>query len=103
MRSLLHAVLQTAHEPTDRTAPRGGPKGGPAHAQAVVSLGLYEAVCRRAASLGVERSRYVNRWIGDYLSGRLPPVRIRPVQPSECFDDAALYVLPVFRGPDAAT
>jgi hypothetical protein len=66
------------------------------YVQPYMTVGLYQAICRRAAARGVSRTRYVNQWLADYVSGCLPPVKVRTITRSECFDDAELYVLPVF-------
>ncbi len=96
VRSLLHALLRTTFEPVSRRPGHREQKMSSTWVQPCVTMGLYQAVCRRAAALGVTHTCYVNLWLKDYVSGKLPPVRVRVVARTECFDDAALYVLPVF-------
>ncbi len=102
-RSLLHAAMQTPYEPSRLSAQAKRYPGDRFDAQTFVSGALYRVLCRRAAALGINCNAYCNMWISDYLDGSLPPIRIVPIRLSQCFDDTAMYAVPVFREPSAPT
>jgi hypothetical protein len=94
VRSVLHAYMQTPYEPVTRV-PADNEKNEKRHRVQTVSRALHHVLCTRASVLGVTTSRYCTLLLNDYLAGQLPPVKIVPVNVSQCFDDPALYALPV--------
>lgn len=101
IRSLLHAFMQTTFEPVTRARPEGA-RTDPHHRSLPISRALHYVLCRRAAALGTTTSLYCSFWVYDYLNGRLPPIKVVPISAGQCFDDPALYAVPVFAGQEVA-
>lgn len=115
IRSVLHTMMQTQREPSERTPRRWTPSGearkvkgfgfrgrrtpfsgkGRKHIEAAITTGLHEALGRRAAAYGATTVRYALLWCADLIDGLLADVAFPPVSTDQMFDSAEAYVLPV--------
>lgn len=114
-RSVWHTMLQTTREPSARTPRRWTESGeakrvqgfgwrggrrilsgpGRKHLQVTISVGLAEALGRRAAAYGATRNRYALLWLADLLDGLLADLVFPVISTDQMFDSAQGYVLPV--------
>lgn len=113
LRSVLHAAMQTTQEPSLRPVRSWKKTNKPAnvrpaknrttvnglaihrtHLSLQLSMGLIEAINRRASAYGLAPSQYAIMWFADLCEWKLRDLQVNPVSTSQMFDDSRAYVLP---------
>lgn len=104
VRNLMHAAMQTTHEPTlrvrgrqrKRAVLRGKVLSGHIDSYLVrLSRALKQAIQCRALAYGESPHAYVRAWLIDLVEGKLGHIDIQPVRIGQMFDSVEAYVLPV--------
>ena len=103
VRDLLHAAMQTSHEPShqprlrQRKAVLRGKllSGVVTHEYMLLSPALKECVQYRAIAYGETPHGYVRAWLVDLVEGRLGHIDIQSIRLSQMFDSIEAYVIPV--------
>lgn len=116
VRSMLHAAMLSTCEPSPREKySKWGPLPGSEairkrytdlsqinvtgnhrySMRPLITVGLRDALDRRAQAYGTTRARYVLLWLAELVDGRLVHFKIVPVEVRQMLDAADAYVLPL--------